>query len=160
MNRHLKLLGPFSLLISLTGQGIDSANKYLCTWGCVHLCRQQAALKTTQVMCSIKRKCCRSESPFLLKAITDKISGYLRPKQDILEACNWERHEREDASVLHSSVAAHVCAVPCSQGQQARLHPFTSPLHSALGAGWNHKLPVPLHRGVLCCWGLQPKVVV
>lgn len=94
-----------------------------------------------------------------MKAVIDKISSYLRPKQDILDVCNWKRQERKDISVLHSSVAACVCALPRSQGQQARLRSFTSPLHSALGAGCSHKLLVPLHRGVLCCGGLQPKVV-
>lgn len=153
-------LGPFSLVISLAGQGITCANKFLCTWVRVGPCRHQAALRTAQVMCSVKKKCCHSESPFLLKAVTDKISSYLRTKQDILEVCNWKRHEREGISVLHSDVAGCVCAVLRSQWQRARLPPFVSPLPSAVGAGWNLKLPVPVHRGVLCCWGLQPKVVL
>lgn len=68
------------------------------------------ALRASHVMCSTERKRCHSESPFLMKAVTDKISSYLKPKQDILEVCNWKGHEREDISDLHYSVAAFVCA--------------------------------------------------
>lgn len=161
MNRFLKQLGPFSLLISLEEQSINCANKFLCTWVCVHLCRHQAALRTalrtTQVICSIERKCCHSESPFLLKAVTDKINSYLRAKQDILEVCNC--NEREGIPSLHSRGAACVCAMLHTQKQRVRFRFFVSPLHSALGAGWNHKLPVPLRRRVLFCWWLQPKVM-
>lgn len=129
---------------------------FLCARVCVRLCRHQAALRTalrtTQVVFHRKKKVAILNLHF--KAVTDKISNYLRAEQDILEVCNC--NEREGIPSLHSRGAACFCAMLRTQKRRVGFRFFVSPLHSALG---NHKLPVPLCRRVLCCWGLQPKVV-
>lgn len=91
----------------------------MCLWG------PAQALGAAQVICFIKRKHCHSESPFLLKAVRDNISSYLRPKQDILEVCNWKRLKGHSISGLHSSVTAYICA---------RLHSLVLPLPNASGS--------------------------
>lgn len=92
------------------------ANMYLCAYVWGGLYRHLTAPGTAQVMCFIKRKSCHSESPFLLKAVRDKITSYLRPKQDILEVSNGKRHKRHSISGLHSGVTPYVRTVPHSQG--------------------------------------------
>lgn len=156
MERFLKQLGPFSLLISLTEQGINCANKFFV---CMGMCASVQAPGSTQDCAQDNTSCVPQKKKVAIlnlhfKAVTDKISNYLRAEQDILEVCNC--NEREGIPSLHSRGAACVCAMLRTQKRRVRFRFFVSPLHSALG---NHKLPVPLCRRVLCCWGLQPKVV-
>lgn len=107
---------------------------YLCTYVSVGPYWHLTVLGTEQVMRFIKSKCCHSECPFILKAVRDTISSYLRPVQDILEFCNWKRHKIHSISVLHYVVTAALSLWPTPRGAE----PGFIPLCRIFPMLWQH----------------------